>query len=229
MSWILGMCLLLPLGDPPRVREEVGSGPAPSPTIVAWEFDLRFDDPRWIEVSVPGRPTEVDWYVLYTAVNRSDNTQDFFPSFQIVLDDLRVIDTDMGIPAAVFEAIRARHVATHKYLTHPTAAIGDVKSGEDNARESVAIWRDVDLAGNRFSIFVAGLSGETRTLKNPSHDPQKPETAQIESEGRTRTVAVNPKYFTVRKTLEIRYDLPGSEGGRRLTNPTRANTRWVMR
>lgn len=233
MNWILPLFLPLGLmlvsGDLPR-REEAGVGPAPAPFPVSWEFELRFEDPRRIEVSVPGRgQPEVYWYLLYTVVNRSDTTQYFFPTFQIVLEDLQVVDTDMGIHASVFEAIRQRHRLTHKYLTHPTAAIGDLKSGEDNARESVAIWRDVELGGNRFSIFAAGLSGETRVLKNPSHDPAKPETMEMDAGGRQKTVSINPRYFTLRKTLEIRYDLPGSEAGRRMTNPTRSLTRWVMR
>lgn len=209
---------------------DVGSGPAPSPTPVSWEIELKFLDPRRIHVQLPGQnEPEAYWYLVYTATNKSQTTQRFHPQFQLVTEDLTVFDTDVGIDRRVFEAIRDRHKVTHPFLVSPTEAIGDLKVGEDNARESVAIWRNVKMSGNTFAIYVAGLSGETHLLRNPAYDPARPETARIETNGVEREVTVNPKFFVLRKTLELRYRLPGSEAARQTVDPVRESVRWIMR
>src|SRR5262245_58266349 len=190
--------LLAPQNKP---APEIGEGPKPSPTPISWELKLEYLEPRRIEV---GGTTY--WYLVYTVTNTSSLTQRFFPTFQLVTEDLKVLDTDTGISADVFSEIKRLHALTHRYLVHPTAAIGDPPAGEDNARESVAIWRADEISGNNFTIYVAGLSGEARLVKNPAYDPKKPEATTVKTaDGREREVVTNPKYFTLRKTLELRY------------------------
>jgi hypothetical protein len=225
MPHALTACVLLTLAVVPGL--EVGTGPEPSPQPISWELGFRFLDPQRIEVQLPGRSTpEVYWYMVYTVTNHGERSRSFFPTFQLVTSDLRVIDTDMGISALVFSAIQQRHRQTHKYLVHPTQAIGELRRGDDYALESVAIWRDVELNTGSFCIYVAGLSGETRFVANRAYDPDLPETV-INPDGRER--AVNPKHFALRKTLEIRYNLPGSPAARSVADPERVGTRWLMR
>jgi hypothetical protein len=222
--------LLMLLSATPPARE-VGTGPEPSPTPIAWELGFKFLDPQRIEVQLPGaqRP-EVFWYMVYTVTNTSPRSQRFFPLFQIVTEDLRVHDTDMGIDPLVFDAIRERNRITHKYLVDPTKAIGALLSGDDYSRESVVIWRQIDLTLCGFSVYVAGLSGEMRFIPNPAHDPQKPETRKTTGpDGKATEVTVNPKNFTLRKTLQIRYTLPGSPDARPAAMPERDQVRWIMR
>jgi hypothetical protein len=168
--------------------------------------------------------------MVYTVTNTDERTQRFFPMFQLVTEDFTVVDTDMGISKLVFEAIRERHRATHPYLVHPTEAIGEIGAGDDNAIESVAIWRGSQVKGNSFTIYAAGLSGETRYMKNPAHEPGQPEELRLRSkDGRERTVQVNPRFFPLRKTLEIRYTLPGSAEALGNAAPQRDSVRWIMR
>jgi len=227
-------CLLtvLALSPPCQEREPaVGRGPQPSPTPISWELEFKFLDPRRIEVQLPGhsRP-ETFWYVVYTVKNTSGRTQRFHPTAQLVTEELHVIDTDMGIHPLVFAAIREQHKITHPYLVHPTKAIGDLRTGDDYARESVFIWRPLDVTINNFSIYVAGLSGETQYVRNPAWDPEAPETMTVAGpDGREHELIVNPKHFTLRKTLEIRYTLPGSPDTREQAEPERNRVRWVMR
>ena len=87
---------------------------------------------------------------------------------------------------------------------------------------------------NNFSIFVAGLSGEAYAVKNPAFDPQSKENSSVELEIRPGGPAKasfpsNPKLFTLRKTLQIDYTLPGSAEARGLVDPVRSRVRWVMR
>lgn len=210
---------------------DVATGPQPSPTPISWELKFDFLHPRRIEVLVPGedQPTTY-WYMVYTVTNPTPRAQHFFPIFQLVTDDLRVIDTDMGISPAVFDAIRERHRLTHPYLVSPTDAIGELLTGDDYARESVAVWRADVLDVNRFWIYVAGLSGEARAIPNPAYEPGMPEEAVIIGpHGGEIVVKLNPREFTIRKTLELSYELPGSESGRRLVDPVFQGRRWIMR
>ena len=92
------------------------------------------------------------------------------------------------------------------------------------------IWRAGDLDVNSFRVYVAGLSGETRFVRNPSYDPNEPEDKTIIGPGGVeRTEVVNPTHFTLRKTLELRYDLPGSADARKSVKPVFRGQRWVMR
>lgn len=228
LKLFMALGLLLPL-----FPQAAGTGRAPQPSTTSrsWELELKFLDPRRIEVQLPGAPQpEVYWYMVYAVTNPSPRSQRFFPLFQIVTEDLKVHDTDTGINPLVFDAIRARHKLTHRYLVEPSKAIGALLTGDDNARESVAIWRQIDLSSNYFMVYVAGLSGETQVVRNPSHDPDKPEIDQVKGvAGRKTDVAVNPKEFTLRKTLEIRYNLPGSPQATPEVQPERAGVRWIMR
>lgn len=215
----------------PSTQTDAGVGPEPSPTPISWELEFKFLDPQRMEIQLPGASApEVYWYVVYTVINPSRRAQEFFPMFQIVTEDLHVFDTDIGVSALVFDAIRERHKTSHPYLIHPTKAIGALLSGDDNARESVAIWRQIDLTQNSFSVYVAGLSGETRFVPNRAYDAKRPKTKTVTGpDGISRDVEVNPEFFTLRKTLEIRYTLPGSPAGRPQAFPERGKISWIMR
>lgn len=241
MPMFAPLVLLLLSAQQPDI--DVGKGPEPSPNAISWELDFKFLDPRRIEVQVPGRAApEVYWYLVYTVTNKTDRTQRFFPTFQLVTEDLVVLDTDMGINKVVFEAIRERNLKTHPDLVTPTQAIGELRSGEDYARESVAIWRATDVTVNNFTIYVAGLSGETRTVRNPawskpagkpagaSEGDAKPGSKDGAGPGDNPAAGRNePRNFTLRKTLEIRYSTPGSPEARSVAEVERRSVRWVMR
>lgn len=226
------LCDALAFGGQTANRETpVGVGPMPSSTPISWEIDFKYVPPRRIAVRTAGSATpRVYWYMLYTATNTSGSTQYFYPTFELVTNDLRVIETDMGISPLVFNAIRERHKITHKFLVPPSEAIGDLNAGADYARESVAIWRADDLNTSEFKIYVAGLSGETRAMPNPAYDPDRPKLAKVKlANGRTREIEINPEYFSLRKTLELSYTLPASRRSRLQIEPRLENARWIMR
>jgi len=218
-------------GEPAPAAEGVGRGPRPSPTPVSWQLEFKYVPPRRIAVKVAGsqRP-RIYWYMLYTVVNNSGATRYFYPTFELVTDDLRVIPTDTGISPIVFDAIRERHKLAFKYLVPPSRAIGALRVGDDYARESVAIWRADDIDTETFTIYVSGLSGEARIMRNPAYKPGVPETRMVRSAlGIERSVSVNPRYFTLRKTLELRYVLPASQRYRDYIEPRLLRSRWIMR
>ncbi len=218
-------------GETSPAVDGVGSGPRPSPTPISWQLDFKYVPPRRIAVKVAGsqRP-QIYWYMLYTVVNNGDATRYFFPTFELVTDDLRVIPTDTGISPIVFDAIRERHKVAFKYLVPPSRAIGPLRVGDDYARESVAIWRADDIDTETFTIYVSGLSGEARILRNPAYKPGVPETKTVrDALGIERVVSVNPRHFTLRKTLELSYVLPASQRYRDFIEPRLLGSRWIMR
>lgn len=223
LLWVTTIALFLAGDQKPR---EVGEGPTPAMTPVSWEMQFDYlNPPRRIDAAGGSY-----FYLIYKVTNKSPVTQRFYPTIQLVTEDLRVIDTDMGISNAVFQSIRGRHQATHPHLVEPSAVIGEIGSGADYAKESVAIWREDEVTVNNFTIFVAGLSGEARLIRNPAYDPKQPEKQTIQSaNGQSREVSVNPKNFTVRKTLELRYAVPGSTSQRDIRDPELVLTRWIMR
>ncbi|MCG3125801.1 MAG: hypothetical protein CHACPFDD_00628 [Phycisphaerae bacterium] len=209
-------------------EEPVGVGPAPSPVAIAWEFEFKFLDPRRIDVQSPSGEVETYWYVVYSVTNTDRRAQRFFPLFEIVTEKLERFESDMGISPLVFEAIRERHRTTHPRLVHPNEAIGALLSGDDHTRESVAIWRQIPLNVNRFDLFVAGLSGETRAIANRAYDPSKPPTVIGPGKPPPEGPA-NLKEFTLRKTLRVPYTLSGSTLTRETLEPRRGTLQWVMR
>lgn len=208
-----------------QMPSDAGEGPSPSPVEVSWQFKFDFISTP-IRVNVGG---QTYWYIIYRVTNPGPQPRHFFPLCYVVTEDLKVVATEIGIPPPVFQEIHRRHRNTYRELMSPNQVIGELKGGEDYARESVAIWRNVDLSTNNFAVYVAGLSGETQLVRNPAYDSKAASQPAGSRTGNPVAGDANPKFFTVRKTLEIRYSLPGSTQGQGVVEPVRVETRWVMR
>lgn len=143
--------------------------PKPSLGPVSWELKFQFQDIQRINIVVPGEPARAYWYMIYTITNDIDNDRDvmFYPEFSLVTDELKVFQAGLGVPPEVFQAIKRRYKNTYPWLEHPRDLIGKIRRGQDNARDSVAIWPDFDPRTSKFAVFVAGLSGEQVTVGNP--------------------------------------------------------------
>ncbi len=209
LIWMLGTLLV------------AGSGQAvPEPSLVpkSWELKFRYRDPERIAVMLPGRSEPVVyWYMLYTVENDTDEARDFYPTFTIVTDTLNVVESEIGVSPEAFRAIKRRW--EDPLLLPPSQINGKLLIGEDRAKRGVAIWPDFDPQAREFTIYVAGLSGETTRIANPAFDAGKPVGPR------------NPRVFILRKTLELPYRLPGGAEERARAVPERLSRepRWVMR
>jgi len=194
------------------------AGPAPAIAPVSWESRFRYQDPQRVSVMVPGQKQPVVyWYMLYSVENPGDKEVDFYPQFDLVTDTLKVYHSEIKVSPEAFQAIRRR--ANEPLLVTPEKALGPLRCGKDQARRSVAIWRDFDPGARAFRVYVSGLSGERARLLNPTYDPAQPDNDH------------NRKYFLLRKTLEIPYKLPAGPTERSRAIPQRAaeNQKWIMR
>lgn len=194
------------------------AAPAPSVVPKSWELKFRFQDPQRVAVAMPGQTEPaVYWYMLYSVENTSNREVEFYPRFDLVTDTLRVVTSEINVSPEAFQAIQRR--SNDPLLVTPEKAIGKLRRGADQARHSVAVWRDFDPKARAFTVYISGLSGETARLKNPVFDPEKPADA------------ANPRYFVLRKTLAVPYRFPGSESRRLEAVPERVTEqqKWIMR
>ncbi len=193
---------------------------APEATVApaTWELDFTFHDPQRISMQLPGNdhPTTF-WYMLYEVTNNTGREVELYPSFRLMTDTVQIVEGGENISPTVYDAIQTKHEKEYPFFISPWKLTGPVLQGQENSRASAVVFRMFDKEASRFTIFVAGLSGDVVRVLNPSAGPDKPPTAE------------NPPYFILRRTLAIHYDLPGDPRTRVLANPIRREREWVMR
>jgi hypothetical protein len=161
--------------------------PKPSEYPIAWELSFEHEKPKRITVQSGDDPLpKAYWYLKYTVTNNGEHEQTFLPMFELLTDDGRVIRSDKNISPKVFDEIKKTE--KNKFLIPPLKVGGEMRLGEDEAKESVAIWEEPTPEMGNFSIFVTGLSGEATTIKDP-----------------------NGKKIILRKTLQLNYLIRGDE------------------
>jgi len=210
---IMTLCALVA-----TVSNVVRAIPQPALAPKSWELSFRFQDPKRVSVLLPGKDKPVVyWYMLYEVENGTEIEVDFYPAFELVTDTLKVAHSEAKVSPEAYRTVQ--RLAGDPLLVVPEKAVGRLLRGKDRARHSVAIWRDFDPKARGFTVYVAGLSGEVKRLKNPVFDPGKPESE------------ANPKEFLLRKTLAVPYRFPGSQATRAGTIPERVpqEQQWVMR
>ena len=193
---------------------------APQASILpeSWALNVKFHDPQRITFQLPGDPhVTTFWYLLFEIANNTGEDVGFYPSFRLVTDTLEVVEGGDDISPSVYDAIFARHRHEYPFAVPPATITGSILRGEDNARASAAVFRMFDKQANGFTIFVSGLSGDIERVRNPRFD-----ATQAESD-------TNPRFFILRRTLAITYDLPGDVETRIEATPVRRERKWVMR
>ena len=196
----------------------VTAAPKPSPATRSWQLGFEFHDPGRISLVLPGddRPTTY-WYLLYSVTNQTGREVEFYPAFDLVTDTLEVVEGGNGVHPAVYKAIQKQYAKLYPFFVPPREATGLLRQGVDNKLTSAIALVDFDPQASRFAMYVAGLSGETARVPNPAFDPGRPESDK------------NMRFFVLRKTLAVTYELPGDPQSRNLATPRRAKREWVMR
>jgi hypothetical protein len=192
----------------------LGTSPASSP----WQLDFNFHDPQRISVQLPGHERVTTyWYVLFTVTNNTGRDVEFYPSFRLVTDTLQAVEGGANIDPRVYGAIAARHKKEHPFFAPPAKITGPLLQGEDNARTSAAVFRTFDPSANGFTIYISGLSNEISRVPNPDF------------QDKTKESETNQRFFILRKTLAVTYNLPGDVFTQSRATPVRDKREWVMR
>ena len=196
------------------------SADAPKVSLVSssWQLGFIFHDPQRISLVLPGddRPT-MFWYMLYQVNNGTPQEVQFYPLFRIVTDTLKVVEGGESISPCVYDAIVARHKKEFPFLKLPWKITGPLLRGEENTQTSVVVFRQFDREASGFTVYVGGLSGEIQRVRNPGFLTNQEESA------------TNPRVFLFRRTLAIKYDLPGDPDTQARAVPIRRSREWVMR
>jgi hypothetical protein len=176
------------------------------------------------------------WYMIYTVTNNSGQDVDFNPDIVRVNEieteataekaasnpqaapTIRTDPAIIGVDTKLYKAIADRHGKTYPFMVTPVKAIDRLLQGKDNARTSVAVFKDLDPRISHFTIYFGGLSGERIARNNPTYDSHRPADDKD-----------NPKLFVLQKTLAMPYTLPGDVRTRRAAEPVLGKMTWVMR
>jgi len=168
------------------VGATAGLEAAPKPALVAppgtWQLDLELHgNPQQINIRLPGDiESRRFWYLLYTVANNTPEEVEFYPQFDLYTNTFKLY---------------------HPLLEPDNMLTGRILVGQDNARDSVAIFTDFDPNATSASIFIAGLSNETITIKPPA--VKKSAAGVIDGSAKEQ------KEVLLRKTLMLQYQVPG--------------------
>src|SRR5215204_2192275 len=144
----------------------VDSFPKPSPYPKSWELKFEHSNPKRVLVKPEGSSVlKAYWYIAYTVTNESDKEQLFIPHFDMVTKDGNVIRSDKNIAKRVFDTIKRNE--GNDLMTNHALIGGQLRLGQDEAKDGVAIWEEPESEMGSFSIFIDGISGETATVKGP--------------------------------------------------------------
>ncbi|MGB7156587.1 MAG: hypothetical protein WBD40_00890 [Tepidisphaeraceae bacterium] len=209
---VLGLLLTSPAIAADDAASGAGSYPKPSPYPVTWELKFKHSAPKRIVVDTGAGAPQAYWYMTYTVTNNTDQERTFLPVFEMLTENGDVIRSDRSLPYRVFTDIKAREKS--QFLEHFTQIGGEIRLGEDEAKDGVAIWKEPNPEMGSFSIFLTGLSGEAARLKDAEGKDVKDADGQP---------------VILRKTLQMNYFVRGDEV---YPGQDEVNTRpeqWVMR
>ncbi|HWE02274.1 MAG TPA: hypothetical protein VG326_07655 [Tepidisphaeraceae bacterium] len=199
----------------PASTAQAGKHPEPSvyPLPTAWYLTFKHGAVKRIVVDVPGSNVPAAyWYLTYVVTNNTGKEVDFLPDFELVTQDGKIHRSDQAIPLPVFNAIK--RAEGNDLLISPTQIAGPLHQGEDQAKDSVAIWREPPGRLGTFSIYVGGLNSE---FVHAADNDGKPIT---DADG---------KPITLRKTLELDYTVWGDEVKPELDLVHPKPDEWIMR
>ena len=178
---------------------------APEPSLVplSWELNFKHGPIERLQIGKDGRQ-KTFWFMRYTVTNNTGKDILFTPDFQLMTDTGQVQDAYKDVPNEIIAKIKELY--NNELLASPNNIVGKLLQGEDNARDGVIVFGDVDAEARNFKVFIAGLSGETTTVKNPKTD----------------------KTVILQKTLILEYNVPGEAIGIE-PRPEYKGAKWVMR
>jgi hypothetical protein len=179
----------------------------PEPAIVSpsWSLEAQVQAPEAISIEDVDGSIRWFWFITYKVVNPTEQDLLFIPEITIANDNGQIINAGENVPPSVFPAIKAR--LGNPLLLSPVQIVGKLLQGEDFAREGVAIWPASEGDVDAFSVFIAGLNGETQNITNPA----------------------TGESVLVRRTLMLEYKSPGNFTRPQEQPITEVGRREVMR
>jgi len=193
---------------------------APKPAIVpppgTWQMDIRIQgDPQRIVIQFPGfAQPKAYWYLPYTITNNTGRDVEYYPEFEVFTDTFKLYKAGRGVRKAVFNAIRQRYNETIPLMESEELVTGRILQGEDNARDSVIIFEEIDPNATSVKIFIAGLSNEATMIESPVYKDS--------ATGKGQSILL-------KKTLMLQYQMPGDALNQDQKVMLYRSRQWIMR
>ena len=180
--------------------------PRPSASVRGWQLDFKYGPMKQIRLVLPGKSSpETFWYMTYTVTNNTGRDVDFYPHSYIFTDTGQLIEDVQGVDALAYPVIAK--LLGRELMEEELFLRGKLLQGEENARESVIIWRDFDPKSVAFKVFISGLSGERAWVTDP----------------------MSGKKFALVKTLQLSYGLGGDRYMSAELTAELKDRDWIMR
>lgn len=180
---------------------------APEAPVVplTWELNFKYQAPERIILTLPGKTEpQTFWFFRYTVTNNTGKDLLFTPEIQLLTDTGQILTSGKNGANAAYDDIKQLYKGT--LMDSPIQILGKLLQGEDNAKESVAVFAGVDADARIYKLQVSGLSGDTAVVENP----------------------LTKEKVILRKTLVVTYEIPGQAIGID-PQPQLKSTTWVMR
>jgi len=162
------------------------AAPEPSVTDQSWRLDFTYQTPDAVLVEQADGDPQWYWYLPYKITNNTEKKRLFVPDFTIMDNTGRVVQAGHDVSPRAFKKIKKK--LNNPLLRSPASVAGMVLTGEDHAKESVAIWPASNKNVDSFRVFVGGLSGESVTIRKSGSEER----------------------VTLYRTLMLRYKTPGN-------------------
>lgn len=172
--------------------------PRPSPYPVSWELTIEVRTPKRVVVD-----DRAYWYLTYSVKNETGQERIFLPRFEVLTPDGTVARADRLIPLKVFQTVQ--RLEGIPFLEQANQISGEIRLGEDEMRDGVAIWPEASAEDREFTVFFSGFSGEA--VKVPGPDGE----------------------LTLFKTLRLDYHIPGDAKFRQFNEVREVGRSFVMR
>ncbi len=183
--------------------------PEPDPVPRRWQLDFTPGALRTVTLTMADGTVRSFAYMTYKVVNNTGQDLLFAPSLEMSTDEGSLIRAGREVPAEATR--RILESLQNPFLQDQISVVGPLLQGEENAREGLAVWLLPDVSVAELTVYVAGLSGETRAIE--TKDSKTGET--------NRTL--------LRKTMMIKYFGPGEVDPASGNEIYRADDRWILR
>ena len=194
------------------------AGTYPEPAIVQapsqWTLDVAYSTAQQITLNLPGEnEPKRFWYIILTLTNNSTSSDaPFYPSCDLMTDTFQIVPAGKGLRREVFRQIKLKHQGRYPFLEPIDNAENKILQGVDNAVDVAIIWPDFDPKAKEATLFIGGLSNETKPVAHPKKDEN----------GQTRMLYL-------RKTLALKYAIGGDPKLRQAASLRFKKKSWVMR
>lgn len=178
--------------------------PEPDPVPRRWQLDVEPGKLRMITIDVDGQPQSY-FYFTYKVINNSGEDVLFAPAFDLATNEGDIVRSGRDVPVAVTRKIM--DMLENPLLEDQVEAIDQLLQGPENAREGLIVWPVPAMDAEQITVYMAGFSGETKTIKVPDSD----------------------ETVTLRKVMMIRYNAGGTLEGRGTEPIPEVQRRWIMR